>query len=258
MPKRSALVIVTLASFLAPLMGSSANIALPSMGKEFSMEAVLIGWISTSYLLAAAMFLVPFGSIADIYGRKRVFTYGITIYTVASLFSAFSTCLSPQSAGLILISQPIVMAVFSPFAGRLSDRIEPRIVASMGMTLLASGLFLFVFLSKRSPFEFIVANLTLHGFGFAIFSSPNTNAVMSSVKQKFFGVASGTLGTMRMTGMMFSMGIAMFIFALYIGRVEITPEHYPQFLISVKLIFTIFTILCFSGIFASFARGKVR
>ena len=60
---------------------------------------------------------------------------------------------------------------------------------------------------------------------------------------------------MRSTGMMFSMGITMVIFALYIGRVEITPQSYPQFLKSVKVIFMIFTVLSFGGIFASLARG---
>ena len=103
-------------------------------------------------------------------------------------------------------------------------------VASTGMTLIAIGLCLFIFLNERSTLKFVLANLILQGFGFAFFSSPNTNAVMSSVEKKYFGIASGTIGTMRLTGMMFSMGIAMFIFSLYIGRVEITPEYYPQFL----------------------------
>jgi len=57
--KKSALLIVTLVSFLTPFMGSSVNIALPSIGREFSMDAVLLSWVSTSYLLAAAVFLFP-------------------------------------------------------------------------------------------------------------------------------------------------------------------------------------------------------
>jgi MFS family permease len=158
----------------------------------------------------------------------------------------------------VLVSQPVVQAIFSPFAGRLSDRIEPRIVASIGMAFTFLGLFLFTFLNERTPLEFILASLILLGFGFALFSSPNTNAVMSSVENRFYGVASGILGTMRLIGQMLSMGIVMLIFALYIGRVEITPEYYPAFLRSVKIAFFIFAFLCFGGIFASLARGKVR
>jgi len=95
--KRYVLLIATLASFLTPFMGSSVNIALPLISKEFSMNVVLLSWIPTSYILAAAIFLVPFGRIADIYGRKMIFTYGILIYTVSSFLSA----ISPSAAILI-------------------------------------------------------------------------------------------------------------------------------------------------------------
>ena len=89
--KKVVLLVVTMASFLTPFMGSSTNIALPSIGKEFSLDAVSLAWVSTAYLLAATVFLLPFGRIADIYGRKRIFQYGILIYTVFSLLSAVST-----------------------------------------------------------------------------------------------------------------------------------------------------------------------
>ena len=88
--KRVALSIVMLASFLTPFMVSSVNIAIPSISREFAMDAVSLWWIATAYLLAASVFLVPFGRIADIYGRKQIFTYGIIIYTVASFLSAMS------------------------------------------------------------------------------------------------------------------------------------------------------------------------
>src|SRR5512143_275270 len=84
--KRITLFVVTLAAFLTPFDGSAVNIALPSIGKDFSMDAVSLGWVATAYLLASAMFLMPFGRIADIYGRKKIFTVGLLIFTTASLF----------------------------------------------------------------------------------------------------------------------------------------------------------------------------
>ncbi|MGC1456003.1 MAG: MFS transporter [Nitrospirota bacterium] len=450
--KRPALLIATFASFLTPFMVSSINIALPAIGQEFQMSAVLMSWVPASYILSAAMFLVPFGRLADIHGRKRVFAYGMWIFTLSSLALAFSPsaavlislrvlqgfgsamifgtgmailtsvfpasergrvlginvaavylglslgpviggfltyrfgwrsiflvnvplglfviylvvaklnrewadargerfdaigslfyaftlvafmyglsrlpsnsgiwfilagvagCLlfvawdrrasspllnmdlffhnpvfafsnlaalinysatfavtfllslylqylkgyTPQHAGMILISQPVVMAIFSPFAGRLSDKIEPRVVASLGMGFTVAGLFLFTFIDRDTHLGFIIAGLMLLGFGFALFSSPNTNAVMSSIEKRFYGVGSSTLGTMRLIGQMLSMGIAMVVFSLSIGGARITPEHYPQFLLSMKTSFMIFSALCFGGIFASLARGKVR
>lgn len=450
--KRTALLVTSLAAFLTPFMASSINIALPSIGKEFLMDTVLLSWVATSYLLAAAIFLVPFGKIADIYGRKKIFLYGILTYTLSSFLSvvspsstalicfrvlqgigsamifgtgvaivisvfpagergkalgiivaasylglslgpflggfltqhfgwrsvflanvplgliiiifvflklkgewaeargekfdfigsiiysislvaimygfsilpsmsglwlaligilvvllfvrweikaenpvldinlfrnnkvfAFSNlaalinysatfavafflslylqyikALSPQSAGLILTFQPVVMVIFSPFAGKLSDRFEPRIIASIGMALTDISLLLFVFLNVKTSLEFVVVGLILLGLGLALFSSPNTNAVMSSVERRIYGVASATVGTMRMIGMTLSMGLAMLIFAIYIGKVQITPKYYSLFLTSTKTAFIIFAALCFGGIFASLARGKVR
>jgi hypothetical protein len=81
---------------------------------------------------------------------------------------------------------------------------------------------------------------------------------MSSIEKRSYGVGSATLGTMRLTGQMLSMGITMVIFSLSIGGARITPEYYPLFLTSMKTGFIIFSALCFAGIFASLARGKVR
>jgi MFS family permease len=89
--KKTALLVSTLGAFLAPFSSHSINIALPSIGKEFIMNAISLSWLVTAYLLASAIFLVPLGRIADIYGRKRIFTYGILTFTVTSFFYLFRT-----------------------------------------------------------------------------------------------------------------------------------------------------------------------
>jgi EmrB/QacA subfamily drug resistance transporter len=448
--KTTTLVVATITSFLIPLMASAVNVALPSIGKEFNLDAITLSWIETSYLLAAATFLVPFGRFADIHGRKKVFSTGMIIFTIASFLCAISnsslllicarlllgiggamifgtsiaiitsvfapgekgkalginvaavylglslgplfggfltehygwrslffsnvtlslfvivltfwklkgewigakgepfdligsiiysisiilitygitklptvksywfipsgiTCLiifviwelkidspvlninlfknntlfafsnlatlihycstsavsfllsiylqyikseSPEKAGLVLVSQSLIMAIFSPLAGRLSDRIESRIVASIGMGITLVGLIQFIFLNENTSFVFIIIDLIIIGFGFAFFSSPNTNAVMSSVDKQFYGVASATVGTMRLLGNVLSMGLATMIFEIYIGDVKITPACYPELIKSIKTAFTIFTVICFFGVFASIARGK--
>jgi MFS family permease len=95
--KRAALLLAMMSSFVTPFMGSSINIALPDIAYEFSMNAVLLSWVPTSYLLAAAIFLVPFGRIADIHGRKRIFLYGMWLFTFGTLFCV----LAPSSWFLI-------------------------------------------------------------------------------------------------------------------------------------------------------------
>lgn len=183
-------------------------------------------------------------------------TFAITF--LLSLYLQQIRAYSPQGAGLILVSQPLVMALLSPMAGRLSDRIEPRIVASLGMILTSLGLFLFVLLEQESSLEGIILRLVLLGVGFALFSSPNTNAIMGSVERRFYGIASGSVSTMRVLGMMISMGIATVLFALFIGRVQITPEYHPALMRSIKTAFAVFALLCLGGVFASMVRGNLR
>jgi EmrB/QacA subfamily drug resistance transporter len=449
--RRVVLLTATLTSFMTPFMASSINIALPAIARDFALSAVALTWVATAFILPTAIFLLPFGRLADIRGRKRVFTWGTALFTVSSvlcglspsatflivfralqgisaamLFStgtailtsvypakergrvlglnvgavyiglslgpslgglmvqqlswrslfmgsavlgaitvvslrwlhsewaeaegegfdltgtaiyavsltalmlgfsvlpatagvgwivtgaiglatflgwelrqqhpvldvrlltgntvfAFSSLaaltnysanfsvtfllslylqyvkgLSPQGAGLVLVAQPLLMSTLSPIAGRLSDRIEPRTLASTGMACTALALLLLTSLGRETSLAFIVACLILNGIGFAFFSSPNTNAIMSSVDRRFYGVASAMTATMRMTGQIFSMGTAMLLFALYIGPVPITAANHHLFLRSMHVALMIFTAVSVVGVFASLARGRLR
>jgi MFS family permease len=155
-----------------------------------------------------------------------------------------------------MISQPLAMTILSPIAGKLSDKRNPGVIASTGMGLTAAGLILLCFITQETPHSLIVGLLILMGIGFGLFSSPNSNAIMSSVEKRHLGVASGVVGTMRMVGQMLSMGIAMMILSVYIGQKQITPDVYPGFVAGMRTGFVIFSILCIIGIFASLARNS--
>jgi EmrB/QacA subfamily drug resistance transporter len=449
--RNTALFIAILAGFLTPFDLSAVTIALPTLGGEFSMDAIQMGWVSTAYLLASAVFLVPFGRIADIYGRKRVFAAGLSIFTIASFLMLFApsavavillrvlqgfgsamifgtavailtsvtppahrgnaigiyttavylglsmgpflggiltgifgwrsiffvnvpigilavvlialylkgewadcrgerfdiggaiqygltlVCVmygfsllpdregfvlliagtvmllvfiarelrigyplwnirlfsknrvflfsnlaalinygatfavtfflslylqyikgfSPEHAGMILVVQPVVMALVSAAAGRLSDRIEPGKIASVGMALSALSLVLLTFIGSDTDLLTIIGILVILGVGLGIFSSPNTNAIMGSVERCYYGVASGTLGTMRLAGQMLSMGIAMMVLAIFVGNIQITPVLFPAFIDGMRISMMIGAVLCIAGIFFSLVRyGK--
>ncbi len=176
---------------------------------------------------------------------------------LVSLYLQYIKGLSPQQAGALLIAQPIMMAIFSPLAGRLSDRIESRVVASVGMGLTAIGLVMLAFLGPATPLPYIVAALLLLGLGFGLFSSPNMNAIMGSVEKRLYGVASAILATMRTIGQTLSLAVTLLLFSLIIGPVQITAEYYDEFLVATRVAFALFAGLCVVGIFASLARGKV-
>lgn len=89
--KKTALFVATFAAFLTPFMGSALNVALPSIARDFNADAIPINWIATAYILATAIFLLPFGRIGDIAGRKKIFTYGIfTVLCIGGVFASLA------------------------------------------------------------------------------------------------------------------------------------------------------------------------
>ena len=450
--KKYTLFTVMVASFTTPFMGSAINLAIPSIGREFNSTALMLSWVVSSYILSSAAFLLPFGRLADMQGRKKVFTLGIMIFSFSSLlcglawsiqaliglrilqgvgsamtfgtgvailtsvyppqergrvlginvatvytglslgpvlggamnqhlgwesifflnaviglsalifafrikgewagakgesfdttgtflymaglvaflyaFSSIATSdlakyvlvlglgllvlfvrhemktsqplidiklfsqnitfamsnlaalinysatfavtfllslvlqvvmgFSSSVAGMILLAQPVMMALLSPFAGALSDRVQPRTVSSLGMGLSALGLFLLSFVVKETPVWLIMGNLMLLGTGFALFSSPNMNAIMGSVDKRFYGVASSTSGTMRLIGQAVSVAIATMIIDLYVGSAQLTPAVAEQLQKSANVAFIVFAVTCVGGVFASLARGNIN
>jgi MFS family permease len=197
--------------------------------------------------------VVIFSSLAALLNYSATFALSYLM----SLYLQYVKGFEPSKAGLILIAQPAVMAIFSPLAGLLSDKIEIQKVASIGMAITTLGLAFFIFISQGTSILYIIVALVVLGLGFALFSSPNTNAIMSSVDKRYYGITSGIISVARTIGQTFSMGLASMVISIYIGNQPIS-SNIPQLLTSLKTVFLIMTILCFLGIFASLARSSFR
>lgn len=181
-------------------------------------------------------------------------TFAITF--ILSLYLQYIKGLSPREAGILLVIQPLVMAAVASWSGSMSDRKDPRILASVGMGVIAVGLALLIPIGNQTGLTYIGIVLGLLGIGFGLFSSPNTNAIMGSVEKRFIGLASGTVATMRLVGQMLSMGIATMVIHIFIGTQTINPSNYKQFINSTGTIFTVFVALSILGVWASLARGN--
>lgn len=441
--KKDLLIVGILVSFLTPFVRSSINLAIPVLATEFDLSAVFLTWISTIYLLVNAIFYIPFGRIGDIYGRKRIFQYGLIIFTISSFVSAFSISgemflffrifqaignamifanlnamissafpvnergkafgltsmsvfvglilgpilggvvteivgwrtlfymdtvigiiaayaitrfkydwidakgekldivgsfllgisliailygfsdftnkytlflviagiigislfyfvekraafplinldlfkikrftfgnitafinygafvsvgfiltlylqylkgYSPITAGLIVSVQSVMMVVVSPFAGRLSDKIDPGSVSTVGMVLTTIGVALMTLINFENALYLGGFALIIFGSGIGLFYSSNTKMVMSAVDKKYFGVASATLSNMRSMGQIFGMGIVMVIISTLLGNVEIMPSNYPELIISLRFSLVAIAVLSAIGIFTS-------
>jgi MFS family permease len=205
----------------------------------------------------------------SLFFTNRVFTLSclasFILYTATfanvvliSLYLQYLKGMSASTAGLFMMIQPLTMAVFSPFAGKLSDRIEPRVLASTGMAMTAIGLLMLALLNGISSTIYLVTALVITGLGFSLFSSPNTNAIMSAVEKRQYGSASGSIATMRVLGQMSSMVLVTLVFALIIGQVEIQPANYASLQQAIHICFTIAALLCLPGLLFSLVRGSVH
>jgi len=172
-----------------------------------------------------------------------------------SLYLQLVTGLTPRAAGLVLISMPLMQ---SPLAGRLSDRVEPRMLASAGMGSTVVALFVMSRFTLQTPVAVVASALALLGVGVGFFSSPNTNAVMTSVESRRYGVASATLSTMRQVGMVLSMGAATVVINAVIGDIPVESAPVALFVSAMRTTLLICTFACFAGIFASLARGAIH
>jgi MFS family permease len=250
------------------------GLALASFMYGFSRLPSSTGWICIVIaVLMAVLFLLFENKINNpvfdirLIMKNRVFAFSAVAALInysatsaigffISLYLQYIKGLDARTAGLIMISQPIAMTLLSPLAGKLSDKKNPGAIASVGMGITASGLILLCFVTSETSDYIIVLLLLLMGIGFGLFSSPNSNAIMSSVEKRHLGVASGVVGTMRMVGQMMSMGIAMMLISLYIGKLTINPATYPGLISAMRTGFIIFSILSVLGIFASLARHE--
>lgn len=181
-------------------------------------------------------------------------TYAISF--MMSMFLQFVKGFDPGITGTILLMQPAVQAVFSPIAGFLSDRIDPKFVASTGMGVIALSLFFLSGFQEDTPVWLMLLLLAFIGLGFALFSSPNTNSIMSSMDKKEYGIASGILSTSRTVGQSFSMALTALIVSIYIGKETVSAANKLAFTHSFRLVFLIFSAFCLFGVWASMARGR--
>lgn len=215
-------------------------------------------WTSVNPVLRLGIFrqnrTFTFSNIAALINYSATFAISFLL----SLYFQHIRSMTPQEAGTLLVTQPVFMALFSPLAGRISDKIEPRYVASAGMLLITICLGFLCFISNETPVIYILINLAILGLGFALFSSPNSNAIMGAVEKKHYGLASAVLALMRMTGQMSSMAIVIVIFSVLIGGKEIVPANHEGLVTSIRIAFTLFSVLCLFGVFASLSRGNMH
>ena len=159
--------------------------------------------------------------------------------------------------------------VMAPIAGRLSDKVGARGLASGGLCLAALGAFFLSRIDATTAVPDVLWRLAVFGFGIGMFMAPNNNAVMSAAPQRDRGVASGLLALFRFTGQ--AMGFAgagtLFVFAAGPARGLIAPEanaSAPSAALQADFVHGFHAVclavipIALAGAAMSFSRGRKR
>ena len=182
-------------------------------------------------------------------------TYGSVFFV--SLYLQSVGQLTAAEAGMILFFQPLIQAIMTPIAGRFSDRIDPRYIVTIGMILSGIGVLLLAGLDTGTDLHYIAVTQVFIGLGSALFSAPNTNAIMGSVPAEEYSTASGIVAVMRQAGMIISMAVCMSAISVYVGGTDMLgPEMYQEFLQALKVSMIFCAVLAFVGVLFSWFRGK--
>ena len=184
------------------------------------------------------------------YGANFAISYLLSVYLQVVLGY------SSQKAGFILIVSPFAQALFSPWMGKLSDKRSPQGLSAIGMAFCAGALYAYGFLLETGQPVLLIGALCISGMGFAIFSSPNTNAVMTTAKGKDYGVTSSVLATMRSLGHTLSMTTVTAVSGFYMGAESLMEAPQEQLLSMMRILFFIFGSVCIVGIFVA-RKGKI-
>ncbi|MDR1816353.1 MAG: MFS transporter, partial [Clostridiales Family XIII bacterium] len=124
------------------------------------------------------------------------------------------------------------------------------------MGICAASLVLFTCLGLETPLWYVLLCLVIVGFGFGLFSSPNTHTIMSSVGPQDLGIASSVQSTSRSLGQVIGMALITIIANLVMGSAQITDVPKETIVRDMHISFIVFAALCVAGVLFSLGSRK--
>jgi MFS family permease len=173
-----------------------------------------------------------------------------------SLYLQFVKGLSPSHAGQVLLLQALSMAIMAPLSGKLADRFEPRMLATLGCVIVACGLLVLSLMNTETSVMYIACSLLLIGVGFGLFSTPNNNAIMGGVKRHEVGVASASMNLARTIGNLFGMSLVNLMVHFYLGDAQFTQEQNPALIQTVEMALNMSLLFVVLACVISALRGR--
>jgi MFS family permease len=204
----------------------------------------------------------------QLFRNNRLFSFSLatsglmyaSAYSLAfllSLYLQYAQGMSALDAGRVILVQALTMALIAPFAGRLSDSVEPRILSTLGCLCCAGAFLMLSQVGFTTGTGYITASQSLMGVGFGLFSTPNNNAVMGAVPVGDVGVASASVNLARVSGNLVGISLVNLLVQQLLGDTVITESQYPALLTTVQWAMTVSACMTVLAALFSASRGRM-
>jgi EmrB/QacA subfamily drug resistance transporter len=171
---------------------------------------------------------------------------------------------SPSFMGLLFLSAPVLTIGLAPLAGQLTDRIGPRIPASIGLSVIMAGFVIGVLLRVDSHWILPALLLACTGVGQGFFNTPNQTAIIGSVPREYRGFATGLVqmvfGLGSLLGISLGGALLTVMFRHYSGIPDATPtaEAPGPFVAAMNTTYAVCFVVMSLALLASLLRGGRR
>jgi EmrB/QacA subfamily drug resistance transporter len=203
---------------------------------------------------------------ASIFAAFFQATANLAVLFVVIMYLQGVRGLSPFSSSVLLVPGYIIGAGVAPFAGRSSDRHGARLIASIGLIVMAAGIFVYASLSSTSALGFVVLGSVISGIGNSTFYPSNNSEVMTAAPPGSYGVTSGLLRMFTNIGTVCSFAIALLVvslaiprqaaFAIFLGVRVLDPAHFGAFVSGMHAVLYVAVGFVVVALVLSVIRGR--
>jgi Na+/melibiose symporter-like transporter len=232
-------------------------------GQGLFIASLLLLYAFVRHSLKAAYPLVNFTLVVQNFIYSRALLASVFMYSgnyglvfLMGLFLQYNRGLTPTQAGQLLMLQAIVMALFAPLAGRLSDRWGSRLLATGGCLVIGLGQSVLMFVDSAMPILLIGGALMIIGLGHGLFSTPNNSSALGTIPESRLGIASALLNQSRLMGQLLGTAIVSFLMALIIGNHVIDETQFAPLQLVTRVTVGLSFLFALTAAFFSYQRPR--
>jgi len=173
--------------------------------------------------------------------------------------------LNRTRSGYIMAPIPIVLLIFAPLGGYLSDRLGARLISTTGAVINCFGLICLSTLTTATTPLGVILRMLPFGIGMGLFQPPNNSAIMGAVPTSRIGIASGMISAIKNLGSMSGVAVTSLCFTvaqaaalkqMQTQAAEAALADQQSFVAAVRAMYLLSACICSLAVVMSLVRGN--